>query len=87
MGISTVTNKSASKTSNQNNNLDRDLKSCMKCKYFWGNNHMCTTNSCYKEKKKPKPQNIEKKSDCDGCTYRQAEGYCFPCMKKLLARK
>jgi hypothetical protein len=39
------------KTSNKNNVLDRDLKSCMKCKFFWGNNHMCATNSCYKEKR------------------------------------
>ena len=87
MGISTGTNKSANKTSNKDNDLDRDLKSSMKCKFFWGNNHMCALKKCYKEKKKPIPQNNDKKSECDGCTYKQSEGYCFPCMKKLLERK
>ncbi len=87
MGISTVTNKSANKTSSKNNDLDRELKSCMKCKFFWGNNHMCALKKCYKDKKKPIPQNTDKKSECDGCTYKQSEGYCFPCMKKLLERK
>lgn len=32
--------------------LERDLKDCMKCKYFWGNNNRCINNKCYREKKK-----------------------------------
>lgn len=28
--------------------LERDLKDCMKCKYFWGNNHRCINNKCYR---------------------------------------
>lgn len=88
MGISTVTNKSSDKTLNKQSAIDRDLKACMKCKYFWGNNHQCSLKRCYKEKKKPAvSQNIVKRSECDGCTYRQSERYCFPCMKKLLEKK
>ena len=30
--------------------LDKDLKDCMKCKYFWGNDNRCIRNKCYKEK-------------------------------------
>lgn len=64
--------------------LNRDLKSCMRCKYFWGNNIQCTHCKCYKEKKQ---QITEKKpSKCDGCSYNKGTGYCFPCMKDLLAR-
>ena len=25
--------------------LERDLKDCMKCKYFWGNNNRCINNN------------------------------------------
>jgi hypothetical protein len=64
--------------------LDKDLKDCMKCKYFWGNNNRCIRNKCYKEKKQvvvDKPV-----SECDGCPYNKGEGYCFPCMKKILGK-
>lgn len=64
--------------------LDKDLKECMRCKYFWGNNNRCRKSKCYKEKKVPvvdKPA-----SECDGCSYNKGEGYCFPCMKKLLGK-
>ena len=87
MEISKVTNKSSKKASNKQSDIDRDLKSCMKCKFFWGNNHQCSLKRCYKEKKKPLIQNTIKKSECDGCTYRQSDRYCFPCMKKLLEKK
>lgn len=64
--------------------LDKDLKECMRCKYFWGNNNRCRKSKCYKEKKFP---GVDKPaSECDGCPYNKGEGYCFPCMKKLLGK-
>lgn len=62
--------------------LDRDLKSCMKCKFFWGNDSRCMNNNCGGKKEKPKEKEIPK--ECIGCPYKQGEGYCFPCMKKIL---
>lgn len=37
--------------------LERDLKDCMKCKYFWGNNNRCINNKCYRERKKLRLRN------------------------------
>ena len=48
--------------------LVKELHSCMKCKYFWGN---C---NAYKQKD----------SKCIGCPYGKDNLYCFPCMKDLL---
>ena len=64
--------------------LERDLKDCMKCKYFWGNNNRCINNKCYREKKKPEIKKTA--SECDGCPYNKGSGYCFPCMKKILGK-
>ena len=64
--------------------LDKDLKECMRCKYFWGNNNRCRKSKCYKEKKSPVVDKPE--SECDGCPYNKGEGYCFPCMKKILGK-
>ena len=85
--ISSINMKHKQEVLSPKQQLDRDLKFCMKCKYFWGNDNRCITNRCYNDKKKPIKQNIDKESECDGCTYRQSEGYCFPCMKNLLDRK
>lgn len=64
--------------------LEKDLKQCMRCKYFWGNDSRCIRSKCYKEEKKLE---VEKpKSECDDCPYKQGEGYCFPCMKKILGK-
>lgn len=66
--------------------LDRDLKDCMHCKFFWGNNHRCAINKCCKENQKI----VEKKEipdKCVGCPYKQSNDYCFPCMKDILGRK
>ena len=85
--ISSINKKHKQEVLSPKQQLDKDLKSCMKCKFFWGNNHQCSLKRCYKEKKKPIIQNTVKKSECDGCTYRQSDRYCFPCMKKLLEKK
>lgn len=66
--------------------FDRELKDCMHCKFFWGNNHRCATNKCCKENRK----NVEKKAipeECVGCPYKQSNDYCFPCMKEILGMK
>mgnify|MGYP007004243707 FL=1 len=64
--------------------LERDLKDCMKCKYFWGNNNRCINNKCYREKKKTEIKKLA--SECDRCPYNNGSGYCFPCMKKILGK-
>lgn len=64
--------------------LERDLKSCMRCRYFYGNKSQCIAKQCVKEEKKPEITEAEKDSKCSDCPYRQSERYCFPCMKKIL---
>lgn len=64
--------------------LAKDLKNCMRCKYFWGNDIRCIRKKCYKEEKKPVTN--KKASECDGCPYNSGNGYCFPCMKKILGK-
>ena len=61
--------------------LERDLKSCMRCRFFYGNNSQCIASRCVKEDLKPQEILNDK---CLGCTYPQSEGYCFPCMKEIL---
>lgn len=65
--------------------LEKDIKDCMHCKFFWGNNHRCATSKCGRTKVKKVP---EKKipEKCVGCPYRQSERYCFPCMKDILSK-
>lgn len=66
--------------------FDRDLKSCMKCHYFWGNDSRCMNSKCYKEKTAKNPEPKEK-SECTDCPYKQSDSYCFPCMKKIMEKK
>lgn len=65
--------------------LEKDIKDCMHCKFFWSNNHRCATSKCGRTKVKKVP---EKKipEKCVGCPYRQSERYCFPCMKDILSK-
>jgi len=66
--------------------LEKDLKSCMQCKYFHGNNHQCILKKCVKEEnKQPEITEEEKQSKCFGCPYPHREGYCFPCTRDILA--
>lgn len=64
--------------------LEKDLKSCMRCKFFYGNSSQCIAKKCVKEDMEPKITMQDKGSKCYGCPYMQPEKYCFPCMKKLL---
>lgn len=68
-------------------NLEKELKSCMRCKYFYGNNSQCISKKCVREGNKPQIMAGDSGNSCIGCSYRQTERYCFPCMKKLLARE
>ena len=65
--------------------FERDLKSCMQCRFFYGSNNQCVAKKCVKEDLRAVS---EKKKDkmCFGCPYQQREGYCFPCMKKVLEK-
>lgn len=67
--------------------LERDLKSCMRCRYFYGNNRQCIAEQCVKEEQKQVVTEQEKESKCYGCPYRQSENYCFPCMVNILGKK
>lgn len=64
--------------------FDRDLKSCMRCKFFHGNNSQCITRECVKEQSEQKIAQEEKSSKCLGCPYPQSGRYCFPCMRDIL---
>lgn len=64
--------------------LEKDLRSCMKCNFFYGNNRQCPASRCIKEESKPETVEAVKESQCYGCPYRQSDKFCFPCMKKIL---
>lgn len=63
--------------------FNKELRDCMRCKYFWGNNNRCTNSKCYKETKAVVKNHP---SECDNCPYNKGDGYCFPCMKKILGK-
>lgn len=67
--------------------LERDLRSCMRCRFFYGNRQQCIAKKCVREEKQTKPVEQEKNRKCVGCSYRQSEQYCFPCMKEILGIK
>ena len=66
--------------------LEKDLKSCMNCKFFYGNNSQCLAKKCIGEESRSEIMEVDKESMCLGCPYRQSEKYCFPCMRKILRR-
>ena len=77
--------KKQDKATLEKRRFDRELRECMHCKYFWGNNHQCLLNKCSKS------QNVYKKEKsipekCKGCSYNQSDNYCFPCMKDMLSK-
>ena len=80
-----VKEKSNSRDSDAEKKIEKDLKSCMKCHFFWGNDSRCITNQCYEEKKETVTN--KQKSECDDCPYKQNDSYCFPCMKKIMGMK
>lgn len=63
--------------------LERELKDCMHCRFFWGHNNRCANGTCCKPYKK-KEQKLP--TECVGCPYYRGNGYCFPCMRKLIGK-
>ena len=63
----------------------RDLKSCMQCRFFYGSTKQCVAKKCIKEDLRSVSEEKKDKM-CYGCPYQQKEGYCFPCMKKVLKK-
>lgn len=69
--------------------LERDLKSCMRCKYFYGHNSGCLKNKkCAKGMSKREKELLaeKKKSKCYDCPYGKDKSYCFPCIRELLGK-
>ena len=46
--------------------LERELKDCMHCRFFWGHNNRCANGTCCKPSKK-KEQKLP--TECVGCPY------------------
>lgn len=67
--------------------LEKDLRSCMRCKFFYGNSSQCLVRKCVREESRTEIMEQDKKDMCFECPYRQSEKYCFPCMRKLLGWK
>ena len=63
--------------------LEKELKDCMHCRFFWGHNNRCANGTCCKPSKK-KEQKLP--TECVGCPYYRGNGYCFPCMRKLIGK-
>ena len=58
--------------------LERDLKSCMRCRFFHGNNRQCILKKCVKEEKKqPEITEKEKQSKCFGYSLTMDTRFCF----------
>ncbi|MCB6952109.1 hypothetical protein [Agathobacter rectalis] len=53
--------------------LERELKDCMHCRFFWGHNNRCANGTCCKPSKK-KEQKLP--TECVGCPYYQGKA-CF----------
>lgn len=64
---------------------DKDLRECLHCRYFYGSSRRCIAQHCTKEMAGLQEQ-VDKDSPCYGCSYKKQEGYCFPCMKKILGK-
>lgn len=66
--------------------LEEELRSCMNCKYFYGRSSQCIAQNCVKKSKEKALTELDTNHLCYGCSYRQSEQYCFPCMKKILSK-
>ncbi len=89
MGINTKTKKSVENKEIPviEVKLERELEQCMKCKFFYGNNHQCILKKCVKETVVKEQEVPDESHICYQCPYKKSEGYCFPCMKKIMGKK
>lgn len=46
--------------------LERDLRSCMRCRFFYGNNRQCIVKKCVKQDAQPKAVEQKKKMNVSG---------------------
>ena len=46
--------------------LERDLRSCMRCRFFYGNNRQCIAKKCVKQDAQPKAVEQKKKMNVSG---------------------
>ena len=51
--------------------LERELKDCMYCRFFWGHSNRCANGTCCKPSKKKEQQFP---TECVGCPYYQGKG-------------
>ena len=65
--------------------MDQNLQECLHCRYFYGNSRQCIAQHCTTEMAGLQGQ-ADKDSPCYGCSYKKQEGYCFPCMKRILGK-
>lgn len=72
MEVKNQTNQRLNKVEKSDKKFDRDLKSCMRCSYFWGNDSRYTNSQCIKEEKKLAVTEI---NECTDCPYRQSASY------------
>lgn len=68
-------------------NIEKDLRSCMRCKFFYKGGSQCLAKKCVGEDRGTEGNGQDREDMCFGCPYQQSEQYCFPCMRKLLGRK
>ena len=52
--------------------LEREIKDCMHCRFFWGHNNRCANGTCCKLSKK---KESKLPAECVGCSYYQGNGY------------
>ncbi len=50
----------------QQKKLESELKECMRCRFFWGNDSRCISKKCCKPKNKKERRIPE---ECQGCPY------------------
>lgn len=92
MGINTkgsVRKNTQTKETDPREKLEKDLRKCMHCKFFYGNNSGCLKNkTCSGGMSEQEKAALEekKKSKCYGCPYGRGRDYCFPCMRELLGK-
>lgn len=67
-------------------NLEKDLKDCMRCRFFYGSSRQCIAKQCVKKEREAEISEPDMGSECFECPYRQSEKYCFPCMKRILGK-